>query len=184
MTALDIIVLLLVGLGVFTGLRKGFVYALLSLGVWVLVILALWALHGVVGQGLSGLVGTTSGGYVLAFIVIFAGTFIGGKIVAGRLSKGVRRSVVGPADRLLGAAFGGLKGLVYVTLFYMAFSFVYDTIWGRAAARPDWIRNAVTYPLVHGAADTFVDLVDRRRRAANGQAGENRSTDKAAPKNR
>jgi uncharacterized membrane protein required for colicin V production len=51
MTALDIIVLLLVGLGVFTGLRKGFVHAVLSLGVWVLVVLALWALHGVVGRG-------------------------------------------------------------------------------------------------------------------------------------
>lgn len=176
MTALDIIVLLLVGLGIFTGLRKGFVHAVLSLGVWVLVVLALWALHGPVGQGLSDLVGTQSGGYVLAFIVIFAGTWIGGKLLVGRISKGVRRSFAGGADRLLGAIFGGLKGLIYVTLFYMAFSFVYDSFFGRAAARPDWIRNAMTYPLVHGTADTFVDLVDRRR-AANEASG-----NKAAPR--
>jgi membrane protein required for colicin V production len=180
MTALDIIVLLLVGLGVFTGLRKGFVHAVLSLGVWVLVVLALWALHGVVGQGLSSVVGTTSGGYVLAFIVIFAGTWIGGKILVSRIAKSVRRSFAGSADRLLGALFGGLKGLIYVTLFYMAVSFVYDTIWGRDARRPDWIRNAVTYPLVHGTADTFVDLVDRRRQGVNGEAGSN----KAAPKSK
>jgi membrane protein required for colicin V production len=170
MTALDIIVLLLIGLGLFTGVRKGFVFTLLSLGVWVLVVLALWALHGPVSGGLEGIVGTTSGAYVLAFILIFAGVLIGGKLVARRLSKGVRRSFVGPADRLLGAGFGALKGLVYATLFYMGFRFIYDTIWGRAAARPDWIRNAATYPLVHGTADTFVDLVDRRRRSVDGEA--------------
>jgi membrane protein required for colicin V production len=184
MTALDIIVLLLVGLGVFTGLRKGFVHAVLSLGIWVLVVLALWALHGVVGQGLSNVVGTTSGGYVLAFIVIFAATYIGGKILVSRVAKGVRRSFAGSADRLLGALFGGLKGLIYVTLFFMAFSFVYDTIWGRDARRPEWIRNAFTYPLVHGAADTFVDVVDRRRQAVNGEGGGNASTNRAAPKSK
>jgi membrane protein required for colicin V production len=184
MTALDIIVLLLVGLGVFTGLRKGFVHAVLSLGVWVVVVLALWALHGPVGQGLSAVVGTTSGGYVLAFIVILVGTWIGAKLLVARVAKGVRRSFVGSADRLLGALFGGLKGLIFVTLFYMAFSFVYDSIWGRDARRPAWIADAFTYPLVHGTADTFVDLVDRRRQGVNGEAGGNRAVDKAAPKSR
>jgi membrane protein required for colicin V production len=66
----------------------------------------------------------------------------------------------------------------------MAVSFVYDTIWGRDARRPDWIRNAFTYPLVHGAADTFVDLVDRRRQGANGGTDGNASTTKAAPKSK
>ncbi len=177
MTALDIIVLLLVGLGIFTGLRKGFVHAVLSLGVWVAVVLALWILHGPVQQGLSGIVGTASS-YVLAFIVLLVGTWIGAKLLIARIAKGVRRSFVGSADRLLGALFGGLKGLIFVTLFYMAFSFVYDSIWGREATRPDWIRNAFTYPLVRGTADTFVDLADRRRQPANGEAGGN----KAAPK--
>ena len=179
MAVLDIIVLVLVGFGVFTGLRKGFVHAVLSLGVWVAVVLAMWILHGPVQQGLSGIVGTASS-YVLAFIVLLVGTWIGAKLLVARIAKGVRRSFVGSADRLLGALFGGLKGLLYVTLFYMAVSFVYDTIWGRDARRPDWIRNAFTYPLVHGAADTFVDLVDRRRQPANGEPAGN----KAAPKSK
>jgi len=177
MTALDIIVLLLVGLGVFTGLRKGFVHAVLSLGVWVVVVLALWVLHGPVQQGLSGIVGNASS-YVLAFVVLLVGSWIGAKLLVSRIAKGVRRSFVGPVDRLLGALFGGLKGLIFVTLFYMAFSFVYDSIWGREAWRPDWIRNAYTYPLVRGTADTFVDLADRRRQPASGDAAGNR----AAPK--
>jgi cysteinyl-tRNA synthetase len=32
----------------------------------------------------------------------------------------------------------------------MAFSFVYDSIWGREERRPDWMRDALTYPLVRG----------------------------------
>lgn len=178
MTALDIIVVLLVGLGLFTGLRRGFVHAVLSLGVWILVVLALWAMHGPVSDLLTPVVGTLSGAYVLAFVIIFAGVLFGGKMLAKRLSGGVKNSFIGPADRLLGAGFGALKGLVYVTLFYMTFSFVYDGIWGRQAARPRWIADAATYPLVHGTANTFVDLVEARRRGQAAETGGN----KAAPK--
>jgi len=175
MTALDIIVLVLIGLGLFTGVRKGLVYAILSLAAWLLVVVALWVLHGPVSEALVGVVGTTSGAYVLGFVLIFALVFVGGKVVTSRVSKGVRKSRVGSADRLLGASFGALKGLVYATLFYMAFSFVYDTIWGRDARRPVWIADAMTYPLVHGTADTFVDLVDRRRRGVDGEAAGNQA---------
>lgn len=178
MTALDIIVLLLIGLGVFTGFRRGLVFTILSLGVWVLVILALWALHGPVSRGLTGLVGTTSGAYVLAFVAIFALVFIGGKVVAGRIARGVRGSRVGSVDRVLGAGFGALKGLIYATLFYMAFSFIYDTIWGRDARRPQWIADAMTYPLVHGSANTFVDLVEARQRGGATDAGTNKAATK------
>jgi membrane protein required for colicin V production len=180
MTALDIIVILLVGLGLFTGFRRGLVYAVLSLGVWVLVILALWALHAPVGQGLADLIGTPSGGYMLAFVLIFALVLFGGKLLASRISKSVRNSFVGPADRILGGGFGALKGLVYATLFFMAFSFIYDTIWGRGTARPDWVRGAFTYPLVDGTARTFVNLSERRQQSLGGDGAAN----KASPKTR
>jgi membrane protein required for colicin V production len=181
MTALDIIVILLVGLGLFTGFRRGLVYAILSLGVWVVVVLALWALHGPVASGLTGMIGSTSGAYMLAFVLIFGLVLVGGKFAAARISKGVRNSFVGPADRVLGGGFGALKGLVYATLFFMAFSFIYDTIWGRSTARPDWVRQALTYPLVDGTAKTFVDLSEGQRAPA--KAGE-RPANKAAPKSK
>lgn len=166
MTALDIIVILLVGLGLFTGVRRGLVYLILSLAVWLLIVLALWAFHGPLGNALIGVVGTESGAYVLAFAIIFAFIFLAGKYIAGRAARSVRNSRVGSLDRLLGAGFGALKGLVYATLFYMTFSFGYDTIWGRNAARPNWIANAVTYPLIFGTANTFVDLAGEQRRGA------------------
>lgn len=163
MTALDIIVLLIVGLGFVFGLRRGFVAEVLSLAVWVAAIGALRLLHAPVAGALTGAVGTVSGAYVLAFALIFLVVFIVGKLIVRQVSGSVKRSVLGPADRLLGAGFGALKGLVGVTLFYMAFTLGYDTIWGRAAARPLWIANAVTYPLVHASGNTVVDLVEARR---------------------
>ena len=163
MTALDIIVLFLVGLGLFQGIRRGLVYEVLSLAVWILVILALWGLHGPLSRALIGVIGTQSGAYALAFALIFLVVLIGGKLIVRRLSGGVRRSFVGPADRVLGAGFGALKGRVYASLVYMTFSFGYDMIWGRDARRPAWIADAITYPLVHKTANTFVDLVEARR---------------------
>jgi membrane protein required for colicin V production len=181
MTALDIITLLLVGLGVFRGVQKGFVYAVLSLGVWVLVILALWLLHGPVSRALSGAM-APSGAYAFAFVIIFAGAFFGGKFLTSRVSKGVRRSVIGPADRLLGAGFGALKGLVYATLFFMAFSFVYDMIWTSRERRPAWIENAFTYPLVRSTADLFVNFAKDRQGGAAEPATANKAREKQRPK--
>jgi membrane protein required for colicin V production len=172
MTALDIIVLLLVGLGLFNGFRRGFVHEVLSLAVWILVILALWGLHGPLSRALTGIVGTQSGAYALAFVLIFFIVLLGGKLVTRRISRGVKKSFIGTADRLLGAGFGALKGFIFATLFYMAFSFVYDTIWGRSERRPRWIADAVTYPLVHSTANSFVDLVEARRGPAPDEDGE------------
>lgn len=178
MTALDIIVILLVGLGLFTGVRRGFVFAVLSLAVWVAVVLALWLLHGPASEALEGVIGTVSGAYMLAFVLIVAVVLFGGKMIANSVGRGVRKSFIGPADRLLGAGFGALKGLIYATLVYMACAFVYDTIWGRSAPRPDWVRDAVTYPLIDGVAKTFVDLSEGRQRSLDAE------NEKAAAKGR
>ncbi|WP_166040789.1 CvpA family protein [Sphingosinicella sp. YJ22] len=163
MTALDIIFILLVGLGLVFGLMRGFVHEVLSLGIWIAVVAALWLLHGPVSGALEPVIGTTSGAYMLAFALIFLVVLIGGKLIVRQIGGVTRRSRLGALDRILGGGFGALKGLLGVALFYMAFSLVYDTIWGRDALRPDWVAQAQTYRLVHSASDTIVNLVDARR---------------------
>jgi membrane protein required for colicin V production len=179
MTALDIIFFLLVGLGLVFGIMRGFVKEVLSLAIWVVAIIALRLLHGPLSAALIGAIGTVSGAYVLAFALIAIGTFVLGKLIVGRLSGSVKRSAIGPLDRILGGGFGALKGLVGVALLYMAFSLVYDTIWGRASPRPEWIAQAQTYGVVHGASNSIVDLVERRRGAA---APEEEPANKARPR--
>ena len=172
MTALDIIFFLLVGLGLVFGIMRGFVHEVLSLAKWILIVVALWLLHEPLSAALEPVIGTVSGAYVLAFALIFLIVWIGGKLIVRRIGGASRKSVIGPLDRILGGGFGALKGLVGVALFYMAFSLVYDTIWGRDERRPDWVAQGRTYPIVHSASNTIVDLVEARRNRQRTDAGE------------
>ena len=161
LTALDIVVILLVGAGALFGWLRGFVCEVLSLLAWFLAIVALRYLYEPVHSLLVGPVGT--GASVLAFVLVFGLVFLGGKLASRRLGGRVRNSVVGPVDRLLGAGFGALKGLIGATLLYLVVNLVYDTIWGRAAIRPEWIAQSRTYPLLQSSSAMMVDLVEARR---------------------
>jgi membrane protein required for colicin V production len=164
MTALDILVILLVGGGIVTGYFRGFVGEILSLLAWVGAVFALKFFHTPVAAALVGPVGTAPGASVLAFALIFGFTYLVIRLMARRLGDATRSSAVGPVDRVLGSGFGALKGLLLATLFFLAATLVYDTIWGRAAARPDWIADSRTYPLLHASSTAIVDYVEERRR--------------------
>ncbi|MDQ8755074.1 CvpA family protein [Sphingosinicella sp. LHD-64] len=163
LTMLDIVVLLLVGAGLVFGFLRGFVAEVLSLFAWILAIVALRYFYEPVERLLAGPIGTESGAAALAFLLVFGLVFLGGKLASRRLGTRVRQSVVGPVDRVLGAGFGALKGLIWATLLYLLLSLVYDTIWGRAAARPDWISESRTYHLLESSGETIVDLVEAQR---------------------
>lgn len=165
MTALDIIVLLLVGGGLVRGGMRGFVGEVLSLASWIAAIFALKLLHTPVTEALEAPVGTSSGAAVLAFALVFGIVFLGGKLLAHRLGGATRRSVVGPVDRILGAGFGALKGLIFATLLYLAANLVYDTFYGAAAQRPGWMASSRTYPLLYASGRAIVDFVEWRRGA-------------------
>ena len=163
MTALDIIVLLLVGWNLVRGAMKGFVGEVLSLAAWIVAIVFLRLLHTPATNAFEGAVGTRSGAAVLAFALVFGLVFLAGKLVARRVGGGVRRSVIGPVDRVLGGGFGALKGIILATLLYLGANLVYDTIWGAQAERPDWMANSRTYPLLVSSGDTIIGLVETRR---------------------
>jgi membrane protein required for colicin V production len=135
----------------------------LSLAAWIVAIVFLRLLHTPVTGGLEGMVGTRSGAAVLAFVLIFGITFFTGRFVARRVGGGVKRSVIGPFDRVLGAGFGALKGLIGATLLYLAANLVYDTIWGAQAERPAWMAESRTYPLLYASGRAIVDFVEWRR---------------------
>ena len=166
LTALDIIVLLLVGGGLVFGFLRGFVFEILSLFAWVAAIVALKFLHTPVTAALLGFVGTGAGAAVLAFVLVFGVVFIIGKLLAGRIGSATRTSLVGPVDRVLGAGFGALKGLIGATLLFLAATLVYDTVFGAAADRPEWIAKSRTFPLLNASGRAIVDFVEMRRKAA------------------
>lgn len=167
-TALDIIVILLVGGGMVFGWLRGFVAEVLSLFAWFLAILALRVVHPPLSAALERPIGTASGAAVLAFIIIFGVVFIGGKLVSRRIGGRVRNSIVGPLDRVLGAGFGALKGLIGATILFMVLNIVYSfSFLSGNGGRPDWMTNAASYGLLKATSGTVSEFVADQQNAMN-----------------
>ena len=164
MTALDIVTLILLGAGAALGALRGFVQEALSLIAWGLAVIAVKFLHTPFADVFAPTIGTSGGAAVLAFALLFGGTFILGKLLARGIGARTRSSVLGPFDRVLGLGFGFLKGLLGATLLFLAVTFVVDTDSGGGPRnRPEWLLDSRTYPLLNASSRAMVDYVNRRR---------------------
>lgn len=163
MNAVDILVLIAIGGCALLGLLRGFVLETLSLIAWVAGIFAIRLFHAPVADLLTPFVGTESGAAVLALALVFGVTFGAGKLIARSIGRRTRQSVLGPVDRVLGGGFGAVKGLIGATIVFLAFSLVYDTIYGSAARRPDWLSDARTFPLLNASGQAISEFVAEQR---------------------
>ncbi len=170
MTGFDIAVLLIVGLGAITGFMRGFVQEVLALAAWIFALFAIRFLHEPLTAFFEPQVGTSSGAAVLAFALLLLVPYAFVKLIARWLGERSRKSVLGPIDRVLGFGFGGVKGMIIVTLGFSILVLGYDTVWG-AGGRPTWITQARTYPFVNASSEALVTIIaDRRREAAEAEA--------------
>jgi membrane protein required for colicin V production len=109
MQVIDIIILVLVLAGIVVGFRKGFIKQLASLVGLVVGLLAAKALYGVVGDQLIGTVTSNATfAHTLAFFLIWIVVLI----------------CLGWINRLLGAALGGVKWLLFISLAICAIEYI------------------------------------------------------------
>ncbi|MCJ7420634.1 CvpA family protein [Sphingomicrobium astaxanthinifaciens] len=163
MTALDILILILLGGGALLGFVRGFVQEVFSLGAWVAAVLAVKFGHAPASALLAPHMDSESGIMVAAFVLLFLPAYLVVRLLAQKLGGRTRRSLIGPVDRLLGGLFGMLKGLVTATVLFLIASFATDIFYGADAPRPEWMREARTYPLLNASARATVDLVETQR---------------------
>lgn len=165
MTAMDIIVLLLMGGNAVIGFGRGFVQEALSMIGLALAIAAVRLFHAPATEMLAGIIGADSGAAVLALALVFGITWFAGRMIAQRVGAGSRRSILGPVDRVLGFGFGALKGLLIATVAFVAFAIAFDTIYGAEARRPDWMRHSRTFPLLNASGHAMSEWLAERRKA-------------------
>ena len=170
MTALDIIVLFLLGSGAAFGFLRGFVQEALSMIAWVLIILAVYMFHTPATAALAEAVGSDSGAAVLAFLALVIVIFALGKWIAKSIGAKSRKSLLGPIDRVLGFGFGMLKGLIIATLIFLLFVMGYDFVYGADAGRPEWMTSSRTYPLLNASGEAMSEFVREQRLAADSDA--------------
>lgn len=162
MTGFDIIVLVIVGIAAIGGFTRGFVHEVLSLAAWALAVVAIYFLHTDLTAVLNDYVGSPSAAAVLAFMLLLLIPYAVMKLIAGRIGKASRNSVIGPIDRVLGFGFGAVKGVIIVVIAFSLLVLGYDTVWGPDG-RPAWIRDARTYPFVNAGSEAMVQLIEMRR---------------------
>ncbi len=164
MTALDILVLVLVGGIGFRGFRNGFVVEASSIIAWIAGVAAVRIFHSTVATALLERVGTASGAAMLAFVLTFGIAFGVVRFIGNRLGGASKNSVLGPFDRVLGAGFGAIKGLIGATLVFLVATFAYDTVFGGKSARPEWMTASRTYPLLNATSGALANFIEERRK--------------------
>lgn len=174
MTAFDIMVLVIVGIAAIAGFLRGFVQEVLSLSAWIMAVLAIHYLHTDLTEIIYRYLGGPQVSAVLAFIILLLVPYIVMKLIAKRVGRASRTSVLGPIDRVLGFGFGAVKGIILVVLAYSLVMLASDSMLGPKN-RPHWITHARSYQFVDAASKELVLLIQARRhelqQAASGVVG-------------
>ena len=117
MEVIDIIILVLIGVGVIHGLMKGSIKELAAIVGFVAGLLLARALFGTLAEQLAPALGTTiTIAQILSFILIWVAVPIGCSLIASVLTKALNVIKLGWLNRLLGAMLGALKVMLLVGL--------------------------------------------------------------------
>lgn len=171
LTALDIIVLVLIGGSAVLGFSRGLVQEVTSLLAWVLAIAAVRFFHGMTTDLLSKWIEAPGGAAMLAFVILFGGVFAFAKWGSRAMGQRSRASLVGGVDRGLGAGFGAIKGLMIATIGFMLITLLYDIGYGNAQ-RPEWMTASRTYPALNATSSALSKVIADRRAEARAAEGE------------
>ena len=139
MTAFDYAVLAVIAASVLLGLWRGLVSEILALAAWVVAFLAARAAGSEVAGWLAGWIAEAGVRLAAAYVLVFVGVLLVFAIARMLVSLMLKAAGLGLLDRVLGAAFGVLRGILAV---WMAVLVAGMTPLPRA----DWWRDAVLAP--------------------------------------
>lgn len=162
MTPFDIIVLAVIGLSALFALSRGLVTETLSLAAWVGAFIGLRLFFAPVSAWVRSFIDSRAGADILTLGMLFFGIFLLLRFVAGFIGDKIKQSRVGIVDRILGMAFGALRGLLIVSLAYAALMLLVPR-----NHMPDWIQGSKTEALVAFGADTVTSFARTMRRDRN-----------------
>lgn len=110
----DIVILVLLGLSVITGLIRGFMRELIAICVWVAAIWIAYAYAGEVSPKFSGLIKEENIRTAASFVGLMMATLVIGGIVSTALSFVLNKTPLKGTDRVFGMGFGLVRGAFIV----------------------------------------------------------------------
>lgn len=139
MTGFDYAVLTVVSASVLLGLWRGVVSEILALAAWVVAFFAARAGASEVAGWLTGQITEPGMRLAAAYVLVFVGVLLAFTIARVLISLMLKAVGLGLLDRLLGAAFGVLRGILVVVMAVMV---------GGMTPLPkaDWWRDSTLAP--------------------------------------
>ena len=168
MTGFDILVVAIVGVAAIGGVMRGFLQEVLSLGAWFLAAFAIRYLHTPLTLQMQEFIGSSVTTSVLAFTFLLLIPYAAMKVIANNVGRASRNSVLGPIDRVLGAGFGALKGLLIAIIAFSVLVLGYDSVWDYRG-RPVWITTAQSYTFIDAGSRSLVEVLAQRRAGLRGE---------------
>jgi membrane protein required for colicin V production len=150
MTPVDYVVVLVCVISAGIGLWRGFVKEALSLLTLLAAIWLAWRFAGLVEPALGGWAGSPEVRVWTARIIVFVLVLVAGALISWLARMLVRHSGLSGIDRLLGAGFGFVRGVLIVGLSVIVLEFLgldQDGWWQNARLRPyaEQVAAAVRY---------------------------------------
>jgi membrane protein required for colicin V production len=139
MTAFDYAVLTVILASVLLGLWRGVVSEILALAAWVVAFLVARAEAAEVARWLAGQIAEPGMRLAAAYALVFVGVLLVFAIARMLISLMLKAVGLGLLDRLLGAGFGVLRGMVVVLMAVLVAGMT-------PLPRADWWRDAMLAP--------------------------------------
>jgi membrane protein required for colicin V production len=149
MAAVDIFILLVIGISCLIGVFRGLIKEALSLVFWIGAIIAAGLFSTAAGAWLSDFIASPMLQRVTAFVLIFVLVVFVGGLISNGISHLLSKAGLGAADRALGAMFGLVRGVAIVTVVVMLTARLSFTqqVYSESQAMPyvmtmaDWLQD-------------------------------------------
>jgi membrane protein required for colicin V production len=158
MNAFDILVAVFLSYGLIRGLFRGLVKELASIIGALGGFFAAYALYGAAAGYLSGLVSNPAYRNILAFMAIFCGVVVLVSLLALVIQYVLRIVFLGWLDRLGGAVFGVLKGVLTVSVLFLVLT-------AFLPKGTPLIRDSMSGPYVSMVSEQLAALVSKEIKA-------------------
>lgn len=152
---IDITIIVLMIIGAFNGLRKGFISQLASLAGLIVGFIVAKALYLVVAERLSLYITDTSMTVVqiIAFILIWLVIPMIFALAASFFTQVAKKLSLGGFNRMLGFIFGGLKWVLVIGIFFNVLDFVDKD--SKMIERTKKQESSLYYPIKNFVSDLF-----------------------------
>jgi membrane protein required for colicin V production len=146
MAVIDWLILAIVVVSALISLKRGFVKEALSLASWIAAFLVARMFSANLSTLLVGQIETNSLRWIVAFVILFAGTLVVCALLNYLLSEVVRMTGLSGTDRVFGMVFGLARGLLILVAIVFLAQFT-------PVAQDQWWQDSLLIPHLETVAD-------------------------------